>query len=76
MIGFAVYLGLLEQLWETAPEADAEVLLLYDGQTDLSALRDAVRGLRREGRSVSAQRSEAGGRYRETLDLRGGAEHA
>ncbi len=75
-IGFAVYLGLLEQLRETPPETDAEVLLLYDTKTDLRELRDTIRKLRMEKKSVSAQCSDTGGRYGETLDLRGGTGHA
>ena len=75
-IGFAVYLSLLEPLRPAPAEYDADVLLLYDRETPLTAIRDAIARLQARGKSVSAQRSGAEGRYRETVDLRGGAEHA
>ena len=75
-IGFAVYLGLIEQKMPAAAEYDADVLLLYDAKTPLMEIRDMVASLQAEGRSVSAQRAAADGRYREIKDIRGGAKHA
>lgn len=75
-IGFAVYLGLLEQLWTVPEDTDADVLVLYDDETPLTLLRDTIRTLQQKGRSVSAQRSESAGRFHETLDIRGGTEYA
>ena len=74
-IGFAVYFGLLEQLNQYDKQADADVLVLYDEQTPLTAVRDTVHQLRAQGKSASAQRC-AEGVYTETVDLRGGKVHA
>ena len=74
-IGFAVYFGLLEPVLRNAEEYDADVLLLYDRSTPATLVRDTVSRLQADGRSVSAQRSTEG-RYRETVDLREGGEHA
>ncbi|MBO7423532.1 MAG: ATP phosphoribosyltransferase regulatory subunit [Oscillospiraceae bacterium] len=68
-VGFAVYLGLLEQLRQPEETFEADVLLLYDEKTDPEALLDAEKALHAEGKSVSAQRSMAG-RYAQVLDLR------
>ena len=75
-IGFAVYLGILDQLLRTNEAYDADVLLLYDEDTPLSLVRDTAKELQRNGRSVSAQRSADDGRYGETVDLRGGEKDA
>ena len=75
-IGFAVYLGILDQLLRTNEAYDADVLLLYDEDTPLSLVRDTEKELQRNGRSVSAQRSADDGRYGETVDLRGGEKDA
>ena len=75
-IGFAVYLGILDQLLFTSEGNDADVLLLYDRDTPLSLVRETAKKLRRDGRSVSAQRSPDAGRFGETVDLRGGEKDA
>ena len=75
-IGFAVYLGILDQLLVSGETNDADVLLLYDQDTPLSLLRDKADKLRRAGRSVSTQCCPDGGRYGETVDLRGGEKNA
>ena len=75
-VGFALYLDLLEDLGRAERDRDVDVLLLYDRETPLTAIRDAIARLQAGGKSVSAQRSGAEGRCRETVDLRGGAEHA
>ena len=75
-VGFAVYLGILDQLLETGEANDADVLLLYDRDTPLTLVRDTAKKLQCAGRSVSAQRSPDAGRYGETIDLRGGEKHA
>ncbi len=74
-IGFAVYLGLLEQLDQSAGAQDADVLVLYDEATPLLAVRDAVQRVRAQGKSACAQRCDAG-TYAEIVDLRGGNSHA
>ena len=69
-IGFAVYLDLLEGLAKKTDGFDVDVLLLYDKETDAA---EAVNGLIRAGKSVSAQHAVPEKlRYRELLDLRGG----
>ena len=75
-IGFAVYLGILDQLLVSGETNDADVLLLYDQDTPLSLLRDKADKLRRAGRSVSTQCCPDGGQYGETVDLRGGEKNA
>ena len=73
--GFAVYLSLLEQLLRPQETAEADVLLLYDENTDLSAVQNAADALRAEGKRVSAQRTEEG-QFARILDLRKEAQHA
>ena len=67
--GFAVYFGILEQLFPVRAVLDADVLLLYDRETPLTEVQSAVKRLQAEGKSVSAQRC-AEGSYRETVDIR------
>ena len=69
-VGFAVYLGLLEQLRLPQETNGADVLLLYDEKTDPETLQAAAKALRAEGKNVSTQRSSEG-RYAQVLDLRG-----
>ena len=55
-IGFAVYMNLLERLEESGEHYDADLLLLYDGETPpASVLREAEQ-LRQEGQSVRVER--------------------
>lgn len=69
-IGFAVYLDLLERMQKPEKKYDADVLLLYGAETDLSVLRKAVDRLTAEGKSVSAQKCvPEKGNFRETLRL-------
>ena len=75
-VGFAIYFGMLEQFLSSAELYDADVLLLYDEETPLKTVRDVLAQLQSSGLSVSAQRSEMSGRYREIRDIRGGAEYA
>ena len=71
-IGFAVYLGILDQLLLTGETYDADVLLMYDEATPLTLVRDTVRQLQDSGLTVSAQCCRDSGRYGEIIDLRGG----
>jgi ATP phosphoribosyltransferase regulatory subunit len=72
-LGFAVYLDRLPVRTD-AGGADVDVLLLY---SDPAAVPAAVKRLQEKGKSVSAQREiPAKLRYRELVDLRGGAENA
>lgn len=72
-IGFAIYLDLLEALETPSHGYDADILVLYDTETDVRELARQVRGLTGQGRSVSAQREIPPRlRYRRLLDLRKG----
>ena len=73
--GFAVYISLLEQLLRPQEDVEADVLLLYDAETDPKELQAAADAMRREGKSVSAQR-RAEGQFAQVLDLRKEAGHA
>ena len=56
-MGFAVYLDLLERYGDAAREYDADILLLYDDETDADALMRAVKMFCDSGKSVRAQKS-------------------
>ena len=73
--GFAVYLGLLEELRQERKDREDRVLLLYDGDTDPEALWEEASALRARGSTVCTERSvkcACDG----ILDLRKGASHA
>ena len=55
-IGFAVYLDQLERLYEDGARFDVDAVLLFDENTDLTALMQAVDQLTAAGESVTAQR--------------------
>ena len=55
-VGFAVYLDQLERLYEDGAKFDVDAVLLYDGDTKLTALMQAVEALTAAGESVTAQR--------------------
>ena len=61
---------------DMAAMVDYYTLWVHQIKTPLTAIRDVIARLQAGGKSVSAQRSGTEGRYRETVDLRGGAEHA
>ena len=74
-IGFAVYTNLLEQWHPQDDEYDADVLLLYDDDTDPADISRQVQSLTESGQRVLAARSADGTRCRRTLRMRnGGAE--
>ncbi len=56
-IGFAVYLDLLEGLFADAPEFDADILVLYDENSDLKALSSFVREKTAQGVCVTAEKN-------------------
>ena len=56
-IGFAVYLDLLEGLFADAPEFDADILVLYDDNSDLKALASFVREKTAQGMCVTAEKN-------------------
>ena len=53
-IGFAVYIDLLERYGEVKRAYDVDVLLLYDGQTDMELLAQTVKTLTDKNESVRA----------------------
>ena len=65
-----MYLDLLEELESEMDEFDVDALILYDENTDISALRKAADELAKSGMSVSAQRSRPEKlRYKKLLKL-------
>lgn len=56
-VGFAVYLDLLDEISDGTAKYDVDAVLLYDENTDISALNKAVRSMAEKGISVSAQKS-------------------
>ena len=56
-IGFALYPDLLESLYSAPAKYDVDAVLVYDGDTDLSALKNAVDELTENGYSVSVQKA-------------------
>ena len=63
-IGFAVYPDLLERLEDSAPAYDVDTVIIYDEQSDLKMLTDAVKMMTSSGKSVMAQNLQArGGSY-------------
>ncbi|MBO5670166.1 MAG: ATP phosphoribosyltransferase regulatory subunit [Clostridia bacterium] len=70
-IGFAVYLDLLEHYSCAERGYDADILLLYDENTDAAALTQAVKMLGDSGKTVRAQkRIPEGFRYRQLLTMK------
>ena len=56
-IGFAIYMDALALLEQGAEAYDVDTVLLYGADTPLTAIRDALQALDREGRSVLVQRT-------------------
>ncbi len=56
-VGFALYLDLLEELEDDRAEYDVDALIIYDENTDISALRSAADKLSASGMSVTAQKN-------------------
>ncbi|MBR5506721.1 MAG: ATP phosphoribosyltransferase regulatory subunit [Clostridia bacterium] len=55
-IGFAVYADALERLGEAKREYDIDTIILYDENSDISMLNDAVKMMTSAGKSVMAQK--------------------
>ena len=71
-IGFAVYLDLLGELENAAPEFDGDVLVLYDDKTDVKALLALADKLSSEGKTVANLKNvPERKKYKETIDMRG-----
>ena len=53
-IGFAVYLDMLEMLFEEAKEYDVDIVILYDNNSDLSCLNKIIESYLNNNESVYA----------------------
>lgn len=71
-IGFAIYLDELERLRPAQLPWDADVLVRYDDQTDLTALTGRMAELAAAGKKALAQKEPGDLRVKETIDMRGG----
>jgi ATP phosphoribosyltransferase regulatory subunit len=72
-IGFAVYMDMLERLEDAPTEYDVDTLLLYDENSDLSAIQSHVKALTENGCSVMVQRQIPENiKYRHLLKLQNG----
>ena len=58
-IGFALYMGRLEQYFGQERQYDADLLLTYGPDADLAALAAFVEGVRARGKTVLCQREGA-----------------
>lgn len=56
-IGFAVYLDMLERLSGHENDYDIDTVILYDSESDIKALKDAITMLTSNGKSVIAQKA-------------------
>ncbi len=70
-IGFAVYMDMLERLGMDRSPYDVDVLLLYDEDTDPSALFEAADAFRKTGLSVRAATGAGGVRYKTMYRMNG-----
>ena len=71
-IGFAIYLNELERLGPAKSDLDADILILYDENTDLAELTCQADQLTGSGKRVLVRRAPEGVAAGETVDLRGG----
>lgn len=71
-IGFAIYLDELERLRPAQLPWDADVLVRYDDQTDLTALTGRMAELAAAGKKALARKESGDLRVKETIDMRGG----
>ena len=71
-IGFAVYLDLLERIYEDNQDYDVDTLLLYDDTSDICDINTALKGIIAGGRTVIAQKVKPDKiRYRRLVKLQG-----
>ena len=71
-IGFAVYMDLLEDLTEDAPQYDVDTVVLYEEGASLGAVAQMVEKLAAEGKSVRACRTVPEKlQYRELVKVEG-----
>lgn len=71
-IGFAVYLDVLERLFQEESEFDVDVVLLYEDGAKLSEISSAVKTLSQNGEKILAQKSKPEKmRYKRLVKLSG-----
>jgi hypothetical protein len=71
-IGFAVYTDRLQRLEEDSSDYDVDVLMLYDRDTDLAALRKQVKDYQAQNLSVMVQQVKPEDiRYRQLVKIYG-----
>ncbi len=72
-IGFAIYLDMLDPLKQSGNEFEQDIIILYDENTDIKALKKLVKDMTEKGNRVSAQRSIPKKlTYRQLVDYRNG----
>lgn len=72
-VGFAINLDLLEQMKQERREYDVDIVILYDENTDVRMVAQAVSEAAASGKTASAQKQIPEKlRYREIADLRKG----
>ena len=71
-IGFAVYMDLLEDLTEDAPEYDVDTVVVYTESADLAKVAQTVKELAAQGKSARACKTVPEKlHYREMLKVEG-----
>lgn len=71
-IGFAVYLDLLERIYEDNQEFDVDFVLIYDDDAKICDINNAVKSIIEKGGSVIAQKAKPNKlRYRRLMKLQG-----
>ena len=69
-IGFAVYLDLIDRLYDGSEDYDADVVIVYEGQTDAAIICNQVDGLTAEGDRVIVRRTvPTGMRYKKLIKI-------
>ena len=69
-IGFAVYLDMLEELGRDDKKYDADTLVIYDSESDLSVIRSCVCKEIEAGNTVAARENDGGEiRCRKTIRI-------
>lgn len=56
-IGFAIYLDMLEFLYENTENYDADTLIIYDENTEIDVINETVKRFLETGKSVAVQKS-------------------
>ncbi len=69
-VGFAIYTDLLEGFHETPNAYDVDVLLLYSDETEPTEIKNEIKRLHSENKTVSAQKSvPVKLRYKEKIEI-------